>query len=733
MQLTKQTNPLRLIPHQQLPEFYEETEKARAWVTRWIAVLDPLIGQRGTGAMFPVIAAAMNSTPGTVKNRFYAWRDGKLGKCSPIWENLIDRSLFPKPSDTALPVLFIEHWKALYERHQRGDSGLEAHRALLNQLDHWHKGGPAIPGFPEPPALDSYCAKQRRKVPRGWSYRNLMNHKPSKFARVFMQQGPKKASEYLPSNYATRAGLHFLERVFFDDQHYDQKVVVPGLNQGRPFRPLGFNALDHLTAAFIDYRVKLTRWDDEAGKQRQLTGIDFVWMVLSMLQGVGYRSDKIGTTLIFEHGTASGYAHKDASDDRSFDELLYHFSGGKVSIDRSGRFDQPFLAQALFRGRGKQSAGNPRFKSPIESIFHLVRTRSSALLGQVGSNQRLNGPEADEALDRYTRNTLAAIDKLPAGRRARVLELVRLPFFEFHDWAELMREIYGGINARTAHNLEGWDACRFTCKEYQLQGIDQPISIETFQKFTDEQKAAIQAIGTPIGRFLSPAEAVAKCVREDKGRIERFDFSVIPGLIPREHAHLVTVTKKHEIHIRDLQHFGSESMIYLASIRDHRGVVDLQAGQKFLAYLNPYLPDRMAIADTENRYLGTVDRWIRPTANDRAGYIRNQAVLNEHRARLTGPIERRHATVADQLKDDVDFNRRLISGEPATDEEIADHRRRARSIASASLDDVTLAAIHDTTDHTPAEPEPDDFADVEDIDDSVFAWNAEIDGPREEF
>lgn len=743
-------HPIERIPHAHLADWAEESEAGRAYVLRWIAALDPLRSARGRTALFAAVAQAMHSTPGTVRNKYYAYLDGLAGRVVPAWETLIDRARFPHPGEHALPAAFLQHWKALVEQHQRADSGKAAHRVLLTRLDRWAKGladAEPIPGYDEPPALESFCSQCNRKVPRGWSYRNLMNHLPSKFARALMRQGPRKASEHLPGNHTTRVGLRFLERIFFDDQVYDQKVVVPGLNQGRPFRPLGFNCLDHLTAAFLDYQVKLTRWDDDAEVGRVLTGEDFAWTVVSLLQKVGYRDDERGTTLIFEHGTASGYKRFSRDDDRSFDQILYHLSGGRLTVDRSGRFDQPFLTQALFRGRGKQAAGNPRFKAPLESVFHLVRTHSAGLLGQVGQMQRLNGPESDAVLDSYTRHTLAAIDALPVAQRHRAWDLVRLPFHTLREWTELMRLVYGAIMGRIDHRLEGWADCGFSVEELRLPD-GHTMSRQTYLALPAEHQLAIRGISEPVSRVMSPAEAVEHCVAQDRGQIARFSDCLVPSLIPPHLAREVTVGKNHEIRITDARQFGPEALIYPAEISGRHGVTVLRAGTSYFAYLNPFAPDRLILTDRERRFLGTCERFIRPVAGDRGAILANQGRLNAMKARIAAPIERRHATARQQLADDAAWNRRLLAGEPMTDDEVADARARGIAIDPGRLTPADLDALEglgDPVDSDTAEGHfsPDPVAGYEaaaDLDpdqlaaiDEMFRHDPEIDGLRDEF
>ena len=691
------SDPLERIPFDQLDLFTQETRRAQAHVLRWISILDPLREKRNRGALFEQIGAHLEMSEGAVRKRYYRYMDGVNGKVSPVWEGIIDRRKFPAPKVKAMPTAFVDFWKGLLEQFQRDDSGKQAHRALLSQLDRWRKGDASerIPGYAEPPALASHCKVARRRVPRGWSYRNLIEIKPRAFNLVSSRQGPKKAAELLPSNYGTRAGLRFLERVFFDDQEYDQKIRIDHGNSGKVMRPLGFNALDHLTGAFLDYSIKLTRWDDDAGVRRQLTQKLFVWQVLSVLMKVGFRNDSIGTTFVFEHGSATGYGERDDMRGLSFDGVLRSVTGGRVSVDRSGRFDQPFLAQALFRGRGKQASGNPRFKAPLESMFHLVRTMSSGLLGQTGSIQRLNGPETDAKFDSYSRQVAKAISNLPEQRQARAWELARFPYHTFAEFVELMGLVYSAINNRQDHKLEGWETAGFVEHGFLVDlvgGGESFVTREKFMALEPERQQAIEAVAEPCPMQLSPTQAARLSLKRDAGKIARLNESHIPLVIPPDDAwtYRVKVNRKGEFKIQDRLNFGPEPLIFIASVEDQHGRRDLRPGSEFRGYLNPYLPDRLVLTDLDGRFLGGCDRFQKYAAGDKAGAYRNQAQINAYRKRIGAPSERRNAKFADDMAEMVEHNEKLLSGAPVTPEEIAEHsaseKRQRRAVKEVEAD-----------------------------------------------
>ncbi len=658
-------HPLTLIPSADLARFHRETAACRREVLHWLAHLASLPDAKNRQRGFSAVAAATATSPSTVRRKYYAWR--KQG-----WLGLVNRSRYPLPGKNTLPAPFLTHWKTLLEQHQRDDVGRQAHRVLLTQLDRWARTADpaaAVPGYTAPPAADSWCGTARRHVPAGWSYRNLIRHQPRTINLVLRRRGPKAAAMHLPSNYTTRAGLKVLERVFFDDQEYDTKVVLPGKHgNSKPMRPMGFNALDHLTAKFVNHVIKLTRHDLDDGSKKQLNQRDFVWMVIATLQRAGYRDDSTGTAYIFEHGTATGYA--------GFDTLLNSVTGGRVTVHRSGRFGDPAFADMHFRG---QSSGNFKFKAPLESIFHLVRTHMAALPGPTGRHFGAK-PEESHGLDSYGKKMLALYNSLDH----HLAELVRFPFLTFPQFLALAHAIYTAIDTRTDHHLEGWQSAGFSAPEWRL-GDDTPWLPQS--KFLDlppdKQQLAADLIERRV-RHMSPAEAYAQARQADRHKITHLDDSFIPALVPHDWAYPVKVTKQHEIVIHD-QLQDPEPMHYMARVQTPTGHSDnLQPGAQFRALLNPYHPDRLHLLDTAGRYIGVASRWVKPVASDTEAILRNQGAINQFRSEVTAPAKARAQGQAAGRQEMLTHNDRLTNSEPTDPADIAAARQQKRASSKAA-------------------------------------------------
>ena len=728
-----------LIPASQIARFHEESADARKFVLDWIGILEPLRHAKGRTALFTDVARAIGEKPGNVKTRYYAWIDGLEGRCEPVWETLINRARFPKPGDRSLPELFLEHWRYLREAQKRlNDGGRQAHRDLISGLAHWeaapHDTACAIAGYSKLPARASFCGQAKQRVPEGWSYRNLSRHKPRRVQLINVILGPKAASSFLPGNLATRAGLLYREIVFSDDQDYDTSVVT-GLNRGEAMRPQGFNTLDYLTGCFESYGIQLRRRDEETGRKRGLDQEAYVWTILTDLMVNGFRDDDRGTIIIREHATAKGFAKKDGHGD-SFDNLVHHITDGRVRFDASGRFDQPMFAQMFCAGRSKQSAGNFRYKAPLESAFHRVRTQMAGFLGDVGNRYQVQ-PEQTEAIDRYEAKLFKAIDQLPASDRALVYDLTRHLKHTWGEFTSLMSLVYGAVNARRDHSLEGWASCGFVVPVYALpdptdrDAAPRIVTREDFAAMDAEQRNYITTFARDEQLVLSPTEARDLCRSRDRKLVTLGKDRAV-SVLPLSWAYPlrkgksggVKVREDGTLLIRDPERFGPESLTYLATVH-HEGRRDhLRPGQEFLVHVCPFAPAEAFLLTLDGRYCGTVKLMPRATANDIAARLRNQGQINEYAADLRRDSERRQSSRIGDMAEIIVHNDRVISGEIQPDPETASAARYNFDLDAAdAAEDIGIVTVRPDFPTAPTPP----TNDTADRFKNIFATNPKID------
>ena len=539
MSLTlSQSSNILYVPTHDLPEFSSQDLGAQNQILKWLGICHKIMdAPRGTkGAMVTALADELGKTESAI--------NCKLGKYNKEgWKALVNRSKFPKEMVSALPPAFQMWIPTLFLRFQRNNAAKQVHRYILNRLQNWRNTlSPehALPGYTSPPEDTEHG------YPAGWSYKTISRLKPSEYQLRKARQGNKAASNYLPSNYSTRYGLKFGQRVFFDDQDHDIKINLLGRNS-RAMRPSGFNCIDHLSGCFLDYTAKMTLWNDDEKRSKTLKQKDFTWFVIHYLITHGYRTDATGTELIFEHGSATGW--------KGFDEALNHITSKHVKVFRGGRFNDPIFEGMMFR---PQSSGNFRSKSPLESMFNLDRNYMAALPGQIGSNQRLNGMEEHYGMDRYNDQLIKLYHKLPE----QVRQCIQFPYLTWQEFIATQADVYKTINSRTDHKLEGWEKCGHVVNRFRLDP-SQPWQDRIALSEVDQERAkAIAELADWRIFALSPAE-VANAY---KNQLTKLELALVPFLCAPDWMIDVKVNEHHEIHVRDAE-CGGEPFIYIASLK----------------------------------------------------------------------------------------------------------------------------------------------------------------------
>jgi hypothetical protein len=570
------------------------------------------------------------------------------------FRGLIDGRRAAAKGRALMPDVTAQWIKDLHLRTQRNDGGKEVWRQVIDQWNLWRRTGDpqwALPGFMTPPADGG------KGWPDGFSYESIRRCKPTNWQAKLARQGTIASYRDLPSIRGTRVGVPYLGTIFFDDQKDDVQVRVLGFE--KPMVPLSFNSIDYLTAYPFPPHIRLRWFDTEEKVNRSLTQKEFVWYVIFILCTEGYRTDEHGTRLVQEHGTAKTWSNQMLTTPdgyHSFEQALASLTGGKVTMDDSGLFNKPAFAELLY---GPQSSGNPRFKAPVESFFHAVRTYSLGLIGQTGRNVEM-APEETYGIDKIERTWLRAAKTMPEHLR-EALQSNYLSGIEFGTLALLIRD---ALANRTDHEMEGWDKCNFVEMVWRWAadepGLWRPRSaLANLPQHLREMALHEQAQDhrlTDMHRW-SPARAREAC-RQDPA-ITRLDFKDAIHLLPTEWAKNVKVRDRHEIHLtEDL--LPGEELIYLPELTTPRGRTEfLQPGDELMVYLNPLMPDALLVCDMQFNFLGTLTRSIR------IGRDNNQLEeMYKQRARLKtsqeAPVRRAMQPVADRRDAVATLNRDLI-------------------------------------------------------------------------
>jgi len=538
---------------------------------------------------------------------------------------------------------------------QRGDGVREVRRQCLDRWNLWRRTGDPqwlLPGYVCPPPD---CGKG---YPDGWSEKTFQRLAPSGYQAALTRQGTITAARLLPSIMRTRVGSSYLQTIFFDDQKYDTQVRVLGYE--KPMVPLGFNALDRLTAFPFRPHIRLRWYDCDSDTHKSLTQREFVWYVITILMTEGYRTDEKGTTLVQEHGTAKTWSNKTlATPDgfHSFEDAVSALTSGHVTMDDSGLFNKPAFSEMLY---GPQSSGNPRFKAPIESFFHLVRTYFLPMIGQTGLDPE-HAPEENYGIDQYERRMLKAANDLPTAMREGILS----NYLTGVEFGHLSMLAYDALANRTDHHLEGWEKCGFVEPVWRWKD-DAPgtwrsrrdlASLPSNLRAHALHEQGMDPLLTSVVPW-SPAVARAHCMHDPC--IARLKFTDALHLLPTTWAKAVKVRTHHEIHLKD-DLLPGEELIYLPELTTPRGRKEyLSPGDELRIYINPLAPDTALVCDQSFAFLGTIARNIRITQNgDQLDEMFRQR--GRLKAAMEGPARRAMEPAMDRRAAVRDLNADLIA------------------------------------------------------------------------
>lgn len=552
-------------------------DAARCEIMAWMPQMERIAkaGAKSRMAVYRSIAEEMGVSESNVRGRYAAYKKQGFVALAHKQKMGVVR---------ALPPAFISHWKTLLVAHQRDTSGQAARRCLIAQWKGWKAGNEemAVPGYEEcPPAsLTGY--------PEGWSYANLMLHKPTKYEEALRRQGTKRASEFTPSIRTSRVGLLPGQIVVSDDEMPDVYTLFASQAKGR-IRPHAFHNYDLSSGAFIQsgFRPILTRED---GTKSQLTQEDFLFFQVAYLTNIGYRPDT-GTTLIVEHGTAAI--------SEEFETAISRATDCKVIIDRSGKFGGAERGLLL----GSKGSGNFRYK-PIEGMFNLMRNESCAAPGAVGRNRDM-APEESYGLEKQSEVYMELVHALPAEDVA----LLRTPGNIMH-WSVaipwLMRVIKR-INERSEHRLQGWADMGRIITEISIDRQNWMPSTIVNQMPEQARNALLAVAGLPgysRPRRLSPAEVW------NNGRghgLRKVPAWLWPVLIPSKYAREIVVTQQLEIVLQD-QAVSEDPLIFRGVVTNENGYeIALKRGATYLGYYTPFSAGAMQICEASGVRRGA---WI---------------------------------------------------------------------------------------------------------------------------
>lgn len=553
-----------------------------------------------------------------------------------------------------MPRAFKDFYRGLREKHQRVFT--QAHAELLvlwrTHYDAAGKYYDRIPGYEEWPVADPATG-----IPKGWSYDNLQTSIPEHiFDTAAIRQGMATARLYQPPVRTTRVGLKFGERVEFDDHDFDQKIHFIG--QSRAMRPQCFGGVDALSG-FAALSVRPTLWDDEAESKRVLTEFQFRCFVVHWLQTQGYRTDEAKTTLFTE--SAKSVIRPD------FERRLSLATGGQVTVCQGRAFAET-AHPGQFSPRGK---GNPKHKPLIEGLWCVMENLLDRLPGQIGSNQRINGPAEMHGRELFLARSLDLAKALPPDLAQEVM----LGFMTYQTFTRMAKAALDALMDDTDHELEGWGELEFVRMEWRSDAKSPTwLRTEHFLELPEPEQMAIRARLKHSSEMLTRPVRLSR--REVRGRyageLTKLGPIMLHRLLNPDDGFQVTVSRQSTIEFQDTLRFGPGTFRFMVQNRFR----EIYPGDKFDAFFNPLNPGWLQIVDAKGASVALLERMEAPSKNDKEGIERSiKQVSGWVGTRRTGIASRHfdeaetrlHMTAHNQSLVDEAAARKAKAG-PQTDE-----------------------------------------------------------------
>ena len=657
------TTALTQIPQQDLIVFAGLPDAAKEEVAQWIGLVDRLMSAARIGEAIADEAARYRGRRGfskaTIRRRYDAFRR------SGDWRVLVDRARFPSKRE-GLPTDFTEYWKGLCERHQRNSKA--AHRAIVRE---WERGE-TIKGYKTRPAAHGMTG-----LPWGWTYANLMRHVPTKFELTAARIGRGAATSYRPLVFSSRKGLSVGQYYLFDDMEHNVKVNMLGVNK-KAMRPLELAALDLLSGCKIAWGMKPCIENELTGKKEKLKESEMRFLVAHILTNIGYRPE--GTVLVVEHGTAAIRPDLEAK--------LKDWTDGAITVDRSGREGAATFA-GLYEGRPK---GKARFKAAIESHHNYAQNELSAITGQMGKD-RHHAPEELHGRDKKNSALIRAIAALPPARA----DLLRLPFLEYNQYQDVVTQLYGEINRRTEHRLEGWVEAGFVVNEFRLDESMPWQSIETLLALPEDRQQAVAAVITQPGLSRTRKASPWEVWKKGRDELVRLPGWCVPQILGLDNARERKIRPDHMIEFQDRDISPSIHRYDAIAVRADGEREQLRPGDTYLTHVNPFDPSRLFISATGSKtgaYIGVCKRVESICRSDTDALVRQVGRSRKREAELLRPVARRGADIMRREIEIAKNNTRVLSGAAMLKEEL-EHDDRLQAV-DLSADDLTAATEHDT-------------------------------------
>ena len=226
-----------------------------------------------------------------------------------------------------------------------------------------------------------------------------------------------------------------------------------------------------------------------------------------------------------------------------------------------------------------------------------------------------------------------------AALPADTQELLRFPVMDFSIFQRVAAEIYGRINSRPNHELQGWREAGLTCQEWRIDPAHPWAAVEKYHGLAPAARAAVDAlIATDPDNYsnirdLTPAEVYAR----HRAELVKLPNYLIPRILGEELAKEITVRQK--LFTFEDREFGPGENRYLAVARDEDGHDTLlREGQTYQVFVTPFWPEGAFICDGRGAYLGAAKRWTAPSRADGDALREQYARVKEMQSAVLSPL-----------------------------------------------------------------------------------------------
>ena len=594
----------------------------------------------------------------TLVNRAKTTGDGKSEWITPAvadaWKGYCDRHM------RSLKSAYIELVADFRIGKEIGDVDWRRVWQELPELRHQPMPQRCPPGMPLPP---------------GWSYHNLMRHKPRKIEMEAARRGRHAALKLSSRVHTTRADLPPGAQYEFDDMWHNCMVMCQGYPKA--VRPLELACIDISSAHKVAFALK-PRMEDAAGKRKNINEADMRFLIAHVLCNIGYHPD--GCTLFVEGGTATIRERLEG--------VLTELSNGKVKVSKTG-VDR----KVPLNKWGYETKGNPDHKAHIESSHNLYQNRLDALPGYTGSNSRLDKPEDHDALVRVVDKMLAATCVMPAALAQRL----RFPVLDWSTFSDVVHEVYEQISWSDDHTLEGWhDRIE---RQWKAHPADMWHSEDDYLRLPQQTQDALAPVIAQEGMTR-----VAKLSRNQfwetgLDALVRFPDWAVTMICGDDLAEARACPSAEVVFVD--QKVDDRPMIYRLStcVDVHGQPVQLVEGENYLWLINPFDPRTVFVSDTCGSYVGKCRRVDQINRAEIDEIHKDVGRTRKDLDNALAPLARRGAKAARQMMADMDHNAALMREAAGVQERQVATDRSTSAERKAALRGITLDDLADEAGH----------------------------------